>query len=90
MKSSVMPSPAALVRSLPTRGAWIEILYHIGAYNVDTSLPTRGAWIEIAVGGDYVGNGATSLPTRGAWIEISPFSGLSVGINVAPHTGSVD
>ena len=75
--------------SLPTRGAWIEILYHIGAYNVDTSLPTRGAWIEIEPGSDiYVVR--KSLPTRGAWIEILIAPKLLLGLVVAPHTGSVD
>ena len=33
--------------SLPTRGAWIEILWAKNKANCDASLPTRGAWIEI-------------------------------------------
>ena len=34
--------------SLPTRGAWIEILSMDGLLEDDMmSLPTRGAWIEI-------------------------------------------
>ena len=36
-------------RSLPTRGAWIEILsWLIFLFGV-MSLPTRGAWIEISI-----------------------------------------
>ena len=33
--------------SLPTRGAWIEILALVYRSATLTSLPTRGAWIEI-------------------------------------------
>ena len=38
---SVYPS------SLPTRGAWIEMLYLSATVKLVWSLPTRGAWIEI-------------------------------------------
>ena len=31
-----------------------------------------------------------SLPTRGAWIEMEIQPELSVGVLVAPHTGSVE
>ena len=34
--------------SLPTRGAWIEMLRAEDTAGNVTSLPTRGAWIEIA------------------------------------------
>ena len=56
--------------SLPTRGAWIEILAdQLIANGVTVSLPTRGAWIEII--SDYNKfMTELSLPTRGAWIEI--------------------
>ena len=37
-----------IFKSLPVRGAWIEILYSSDFCNVSiTSLPVRGAWIEI-------------------------------------------
>ena len=40
--------------SLPMRGAWIEICFHLRAYSsTGESLPTLGAWIE---------NSATSCP----------------------------
>ena len=35
------------VRSLPSRGAWIEIFRPIMNQDNYTSLPSRGAWIEI-------------------------------------------
>ena len=35
--------------SLPSRGAWIEILSVTGGGHLLKSLPSRGAWIEIAV-----------------------------------------
>ena len=47
-----LPAPAELYhpkpRSLPSRGAWIEI-YHAQSRRPETdqSLPSRGAWIEI-------------------------------------------
>ena len=34
-------------KSLPTRGAWIEIVADMQAAGLNPSLPTRGAWIEI-------------------------------------------
>ena len=56
-------------RSLPARGAWIEI----GADRVELhavlSLPARGAWIEMARP-RRCRCGTRSLPARGAWIEI--------------------
>ena len=33
--------------SLPTRGAWIEIIEMETLEGMEWSLPTRGAWIEI-------------------------------------------
>ena len=80
-----------MLRSLPTRGAWIEMLVADGCSETfGKSLPTRGAWIEIGVYWILKNTGAMSLPTRGAWIEIaaSVFDGTDV--KVAPHTGSVD
>ena len=35
--------------SLPSRGAWIEILEYKSPYGRQLSLPSRGAWIEIIV-----------------------------------------
>ena len=37
------------MRSLPSRGAWIEIVARITVYSEPKSLPSRGAWIEITV-----------------------------------------
>ena len=36
-----------LCRSLPVRGAWIEILLFLRSAGRARSLPVRGAWIEI-------------------------------------------
>ena len=38
------------IRSLPSRGAWIEIMYTNTPRAVWMSLPSRGAWIEIVLG----------------------------------------
>ena len=35
-------------RSLPSRGAWIEIHWYGGFSAYNESLPSRGAWIEIS------------------------------------------
>ena len=36
------------MRSLPVRGAWIEIIFgDLQAFAMEKSLPVRGAWIEI-------------------------------------------
>ena len=57
-------------KSLPSRGAWIEIAS--GPWTARcprTSLPSRGAWIEIR-GMSIENLRKMSLPSRGAWIEI--------------------
>ena len=59
------------IRSLPTRGAWIEILKSRTSSMRFLSLPTRGAWIEIRCRSGRERHAAKSLPTRGAWIEMS-------------------
>ena len=58
-------------KSLPTRGAWIEIQTLPSRSKTPLSLPTRGAWIEIAIERHQQQIDRLSLPTRGAWIEIS-------------------
>ena len=58
-------------KSLPSRGAWIEIKSQYSVYLLEPSLPSRGAWIEIK--SQYsVYLLEPSLPSRGAWIEIVP------------------
>ena len=44
---TILPAVYQLRKSLPTRGAWIEIWYAVLASMPYASLPTRGAWIEI-------------------------------------------
>ena len=56
-------------KSLPVRGAWIEILLAFSNMARTVSLPVRGAWIEIAVSG-LPETWIKSLPVRGAWIEM--------------------
>ena len=55
--------------SLPSRGAWIEILLTSQDVCEALSLPSRGAWIEIAIQ-EAERVGTLSIPSRGAWIEI--------------------
>ena len=76
-------------RSLPARGAWIEIANALTHYKNKLSLPARGAWIEIDI---YIEdtNTVVSLPARGAWIEIHLRVWAVPALPVAPRTGSVD
>ena len=78
-------------RSLPSRGAWIEMLGFFESSNQSAkSLPSRGAWIEIAkvLDGNY--DPKESLPSRGAWIEIYSRELDFLKQEVAPLAGSVD
>ena len=56
-------------KSLPVRGAWIEIGKAARLAHQPSSLPVRGAWIEI-VRSCRALYPRQSLPVRGAWIEI--------------------
>ena len=37
-----------ILRSLPVRGAWVEIRRRLSRHRELESLPVRGAWVEIA------------------------------------------
>ena len=77
-------------KSLPVRGAWIEMRHRAIRNRAGLqSLPVRGAWIEIlGISGSALRQ--ESLPVRGAWIEILMLSALKPGKYVAPRAGSVD
>ena len=78
------------MRSLPVRGAWIEIDMHDSPDPASLSLPVRGAWIEILYQwGVYITANA-SLPVRGAWIEICVWRLVARLSFVAPCEGSED
>ena len=78
-------------RSLPSRGAWIEIvLFPVPVWLLCPSLPSRGAWIEIPTKREADTIAAESLPSRGAWIEIPTSAAAAYWDGVAPLTGSVD
>ncbi len=53
------------MKSLPTRGAWIEIHGRDKIHVYLESLPTRGAWIEIRSHGGE-GNVLTVAPHTGS------------------------
>ena len=57
-------------RSLPVRGAWIEIPSIRTSTRPPKSLPVRGAWIEILGKTEKHCYLFGSLPVRGAWIEM--------------------
>ncbi len=55
LKSSWRKLPERTQRSLPARGAWIEILIEDFDNFYDKSLPARGAWIEIIYNSFFAG-----------------------------------
>ena len=60
-------------KSLPSRGAWIEIL---NKPKVSLSLkvaPLAGSVDRNEIGGQTYTDGHLSLPSRGAWIEITRY-----------------
>ena len=57
-------------RSLPVRGAWIEISISATSSKFPPSLPVRGAWIEMYFRSYFRITASWSLPVRGAWIEM--------------------
>ena len=70
MKSVIEDAPHCQRKSLPVRGAWIEISRFLYPEEKSpASLPVRGAWIEMP-GADCRKRIVSSLPVRGAWIEI--------------------
>ena len=77
-------------KSLPVRGAWIEIVRSCRALYPRQSLPVRGAWIEMRSGFSAPRFQSRSLPVRGAWIEIPGMRVLPCFGGVAPRAGSVD
>ena len=49
MKYTYLTESGAVIRSPPSRGAWIEIISIHRARTFRTSPPSRGAWIEIGM-----------------------------------------
>ena len=47
MKSLVLHASSRRTKSLPVRGAWIEIAMETQEFQTMASLPVRGAWIEM-------------------------------------------
>ena len=85
-----MAGDVEYVKSLPVRGAWIEMaLVRIADFYGVSSLPVRGAWIEIKSTSSSISS-ARSLPVRGAWIEIPKGGCPLCRPLVAPRAGSVD
>ena len=80
-----------MLKSQPTRAAWIEIFLQWGLIpESHTSQPTRAAWIEITMG-IFAFNKFWSQPTRAAWIEIFKILGTQKSqFTVAAHSGCVD
>ena len=48
MKSPAAGAPLVLLRSLPVRGAWVEMEVFLMPAVASVSLPVRGAWVEIS------------------------------------------
>ena len=76
--------------SLPTRGAWIEILEWYYSEHPERSLPTRGAWIEILRGFCFIQRVAGRSPHGERGLKYLDLDLHMTQLSVAPHTGSVD
>ena len=77
-------------KSLPTRGAWIEIDSNFQrslAKGCRSPHGERGLKLLSPI---ILFISCLSLPTRGAWIEITFYNSVFRRATVAPHTGSVD
>ena len=48
MKWYAIRASVLLLRSLPVRGAWVEIIISDKTARRAKSLPVRGAWVEIS------------------------------------------
>ena len=57
-------------RSLPVRGAWVEMREKQLKNIARASLPVRGAWVEMLLTWLCFPAETASLPVRGAWVEI--------------------
>ena len=78
-------------RSLPARGAWIEISTIAYAWYVwRVSLPARGAWIEIIALKSYWGRGRSRSPQGERGLKCPTADGYCSRGVVAPRKGSVD
>ena len=77
-------------KSLPARGAWIEIVCFCGdAFYLGCRSPHGERGLKFLAGWGQIGN-LSSLPARGAWIEILYLAAVGADVIVAPRTGSVD
>ena len=76
--------------SLPSRGAWIEILAYEYKLTDAVVAPLAGSVDRNSCAVNLIASAIGSLPSRGAWIEICgrrPYAGRRY---VAPLAGSVD
>ena len=88
MKSGVGKIANGISASLPSVGAWVEIIMAIQPTGRKKSLPSVGAWVEITMAQNYATN-VRSLPSVGAWVEIKKFGRVVSQTSVAPFGGSV-
>ena len=65
LKSFYRDEEKRLASSLPSRGAWIEIISQPVSVKSLRSLPSRGAWIEILTGG-YQSQRSSVAPLTGS------------------------
>ena len=90
MKCSSSRPAAGKDRSLPPRGAWIEIARVEKTHGSNTGRSPRGERGLKYAGAEDDLVESTSLPPRGAWIEITLAGVYILPAAVAPPAGSVD
>ena len=87
--NTIIPA-ATSAPSLPSRGAWIEMLQRTPVKLNRPVAPLAGSVDRNFEGRGITGKSLESLPSRGAWIEILFFRLLGGFSPVAPLAGSVD
>ena len=88
LKCVGLPALVSGPKSLPVRGAWVEIFCRVARRLDLGSLPVRGAWVEMVT---WVSTDERrmSLPVRGAWVEMCFGAKNARKRGVAPRAGSV-
>ena len=74
--------------SLPSQGAWIEIVWSFRATPTPPSLPSQGAWIEICPR-DYLAQAETSRsPHRGRGLKSRYIGSIIADYRSLPSQGA--
>ena len=90
MKFQLRHGRAGDTKSLPVRGAWVEIMLCVSTgMRVAMSLPVRGAWVEMLFLRQMVEPDARRSPCGERGLKFALADDLVLLLMVAPRAGSV-